>query len=186
MVKSSYYIAMSLTKQIIVAVIATVSLALFGVGSYYASKEIFPDPTTDSTSNPTTTTDPKVISVTEVEKLEPKNRVIRVEGDNTVVQFDTSEKVGVTFYVTPKKTDVITKVITDYQNGIAIPGKFLVVTANDATSTSHVAKIPKSMLATTGQTYYYVLLSYKANWLPYGDGMDYVAGPTEPYVLKAD
>ncbi len=177
---------MSLTKQIIIAIVATISLALFGIGSYFASRQLFPDPSGETANAPTVTTDPKVITVTEVKKIEPQNMVIRVEGDFTAVQFDTAEKVGVTMYVTPKKNEVMSKVITDFQNGITVAGKFIVVTPNESTSTSHVAKVPKSMVSTSGQTYFYLLVSYKSNWLQYGAITDYVSGPTEPYLLKAD
>lgn len=177
---------MSLTKQIILAIVATITLALFGVGSYYASRQIFPDPTTASGATPTATVDPKVITVEQVKQIEPKTIVTRTEGDFVIVQFETAAKVGATLYVTTNKKDNVPQSMTDFKNGVSVTGKWVVATANATPSMSHVAKIPKSALAKSGQTYYYILLSYKSSWLRYGATMDYSTGPTEPYVLKVN
>jgi hypothetical protein len=177
---------MSLVKQILIALVATLALVVLGYGSYAASKQLFPDPTTATTTNgsvtPTVTS--SVPTVSDYRVLEPKNHSVKKEGDFTLISFETAKPVGVTVYITPSKTDRVVQAMKDYQNGVPNVGKWIVATPDTDPIASHLTKVPNSSLSKTGETYYYILVSYKASWLPYGGVMDYVNGPTEPYIIK--
>ncbi len=176
---------MSMTKQIAIGLLATVSLGLFGIGSYYASQRLFPDPKNNVAITPTpgssSTTAP---TVGDMKNLEPRELTTKTDGDTIVVSYSTTEKVGTLLYVTPSKTDKIEQAMKDYNNGIPIAGRWFTVTPDSKASSTHTVAIPKNQLATTGDTYYYIVISYKKYWLPYGATTDYNNGVAEPYTFK--
>ena len=186
MLQYRYYNVMSMTKQIIIGVIATMSLLLFGVGSYYASKQLFPDPTSGASGSvtPTPSVTSNVPTVSDMKRLEPRNLQAKVEGDNVVVTFETAEKVGTLLYVTPSKTEKIAQAMKDYNNGVAIAGKWFNVTSEAEGAVNHTSTFPKTVLNASGDSYYYVVVSYKKYWLPYGSVTDYQNGVAEPYIIK--
>lgn len=176
---------MSLTKQILIGIAATVTLVLFGIGSYYASKQLFPDPTSNNGGvTPTPTGTSNVPTISDMRKLEPKNLNAKVEGDNVTISFETAEKVGALIYVTPSKTEKIAQAMKDYNNGVAVAGKWFTVSADADASATHVLSFPKTVLNSSGDSYYYVIISYKKYWLPYGSVTDYQNGVSEPYTIK--
>lgn len=176
---------MSLTKQIAIGALATAALGLFGVGSYYASRQLFPDPSTTGTVTPTTSASTSSVpTVKDMERLEPKNLATKADGDNVVLTFETSEKVATLVYVTPSKSEKIAQAMKDYTNGVPLAGRWFSVSPESETKTVHTVSFPKTLLANTGDTYYYVIVSYKKYWLPYGSVTDYQAGVAEPYTIK--
>jgi hypothetical protein len=184
MSKFGYYKVMSLVKQIIIAILATVSLVAFGWGSYAASQQLFPDPTaTTSSGTPTPTVSSSVPTVSDYKQLEPKNITIKKTDTGYTVSFETAQKTGATLYVTTLKTDKVAAAMKDFSNGVPTVGSWHVATSDSESSNTHSVDISESALAKTGETYYYVLISYKASWLPYGGVIDYQTGPTEPYTL---
>jgi len=177
---------MSMTKQIAIGILATVSLGLFGIGSYYASRQLFPDPQNNTAVTPTpsssfTSTAP---TVGDMKKLEPRELGTKADGDNLVISYNTAEAVGTLLYVTPTKTEKIEQAMKDYNNGVPIAGRWFTVTPDSKANTAHSLAIPKSIVATTGDTYYYIVISYKNYWLPYGLTTDYQNGVAEPYTVK--
>jgi hypothetical protein len=184
--KSGYYKVMSLVKQILIAIAATITLLAFGWGSYAASKQVFPDPkSTTGTATVTPSVTSTVPTVNDYKSLLPKNSVVKKTGENYEISFETAQKTGATIYVTSSKTEKIANAMKDYQNGVPNIGKWFVVTSDSDPSNTHSVVISSTALAKTGETYYYVLISYKASWLPYGGIMDFTSGPTEPYLLRA-
>jgi len=176
---------MSMTKQIAIGLLATVMLVLFGVGSYYASRQLFPDPTTTGTATPTPNTSASSVpTISDMKKLEPKNIVTKADGENVIVTFETAEKVATLIYVTSSKTEKIAQAMKDYTNGIPLAGRWFTVSAESEAKTAHSVSFPKSIMATTGDTYYYIIISYKKYWLPYGLVTDYQNGVAEPYTIK--
>lgn len=183
----SYYNRMSLTKQIAIAILATILLVIFGVGSYFASKQLFPDPKTQgSNGSVTPTPNPGIVTVQQMKDLTPKNIATHVEGENTVIQFETSEKVPSFIYISTAKIDNIGQVLKDYSNGVSVPGRFIWGSTESAPSNTHIVKFPTSILATSGPTYYFVILKFNDHWLPYGTIMDSQGNPTESYVIQAN
>lgn len=175
---------MSLAKQIGIAIIATIILAVFGIGSYVASTQLFPDPkSTGSTSGVTPTPNPKVVTVQQMKDLTPKNVATHVEGDNTVLGFETSGKVPSLIYMTTSKTDSVVQAMKDYSSGVPVNGRFLIGSSESEPSNTHSVKIPTSLLAESGPTYYYILLKFNEHWLPYGSIMDSQGNPTDSYVI---
>lgn len=177
---------MSLGKQIIIGVVATVSLIFFGIGSYYASKQLFPDPKNNGTTTitPTSGATSTLPTVNDMKKLEPKNIQVNTDTENVVITYDTAEKVGSLVYVTPNKTEKVAQAMKDYNNGVSIAGKWFSVTVDSEAGTAHKLTLPKTVVPTSGQTYYYIVVSYKKYWLPYGAVTDYQSGVAEPYSIK--
>lgn len=177
---------MSLAKQIGIGVLATISLVLFGLGSYAASKQIFPDPkaTTNTTATPTSSVGGVAPSVSDVKRVEPKSITFKKNGDDTVITFETAEKVGATVYVTSSKSERILQTMKDRRNGVPNIGNWFEATANNQPAATHSVRIPKEAMAKTGNTFFYILISYKAYWIPYGGTMDYTNGPSEPYIIQ--
>lgn len=179
-----YYRAMSLAKQIGIAILATISLALFGIGSYYASRQLFPDPEQEDTTQVQTGTDSDAPTVSDLKNLEPQNMQTTFEENEIILSFETVDPLGSTVYVTTDDQEQIDQAMKDYRNGIPVAGRWFTIATPDAPTTTHLVRIPKSMLSSDGSVYYYVLLRYGDYWLPYGEGMDYENGPYSPYVIK--
>ncbi|MCC7303957.1 hypothetical protein IT418_00875 [bacterium] len=177
---------MSLTKQILLGVLATVMLVVFGIGSYYASTTLFPEPSSTSTSTvtPTPSTNSAIPTIGDMKRLTPQNISVKAAGENAVLTFTTADSVGAMVYVTPTKTDKIVQAMKDYNNGVAIEGRWFTATSEDAKNVTHELEIPKEILSTTTSTYYYIIVSYKSYWLPYGLTTDFQNGVTEPYTIK--
>lgn len=173
---------MSLVKQIGIAILATVMLVVFGIGSYAISKQVVPDPKEIVT---TATPDPSgVITVKKAKELAPKNITIREDSENIYIEFETVEKVGSVVYITKDRTEKIDTVLQNRQAGITIRGIFFQATSENQPKLTHSVKVPKSSATLTGDTYYYIILMYNTWRVFYGGAMDYTKGPTEPYVLK--
>lgn len=177
---------MSLTKQILIGVLATVMLVVFGIGSYYASTSLFPDPTSNSTGNvtPTPSTTSTIPTIGDMKRLIPQNITTKAEGENVILSFTTADEVGTMVYVSPNKTDKIAQAMKDYNNGVAIAGRWFTVTTDEAKKVTHEVAIPKEILNTSTDTYYYIVVSYKKYWLPYGLTTDFQNGVAEPYTIK--
>ena len=175
---------MSLVKQIAIGVAATVMLLLFGIGSYYASKQIFPDPKTTTTKTTTTTTNSSVPTVADMKRLNPQSVSAKIEGENVIVSFETADKVGSLVYITPSKTEKIAQAMKDFNNGVAVAGKWFVVTSDSDSKATHLLTVPKTVLAKSGTTYFYIVVSYKKYWLPYGLTTDFTTGASDPYLIN--
>lgn len=177
---------MSLAKQIGYAVLATLVLVAFGFGSYFASKTLFPNPTasTGSTSNNSSTGEKNFPTVEDSKRLAPANINTLIQGETVLMSFETAGDVSATLYVTSDKSEKIEQSMKDYTNGVLVKGRFFVVDADNAPVKTHVVKFPKTVLSTTNDAYYFILLKYKGSWLPYGETMDYPKGPSEPYYMK--
>ncbi len=177
---------MSLTKQILLGVLATITLIIFGVGSYYASTTLFPDPT-NATKNgvtPTPTTTSSVPTISDMKRLNPQSMDVKKDGEKVTIGFTTAEEVGSMVYVTPNKSEKIAQVMKDYGNGVAISGRWYIVTADSKKGTTHELVVDKNTLSATAENYYFVVISYKKYWLPYGTTTDYINGLAEPYSFK--
>lgn len=182
-----YYMVMSLTKQIILGVLATVSLVLFGVGSYYASTTLFPDPQDIPSGNVTPTPSGEANSPTigDMRKLEPQSvATTKDEAGNIVLTFTTAEEVGVALYLTPVRADRVSQAMKDRVNGVPVAGSWFTVTSEESKATTHSFTIPKESVGEATEVYYYLILSYKRHWLPYGQTTDYSTGVAEPYTIK--
>lgn len=177
---------MSLTKQILIGVLATVMLAMFGIGSYYASTTLFPDPSSNPTGSvtPTPSTTSTIPTIGDMKRLTPQNITTKTETDGVVLTFTTADPVSTMVYVTPSKTDKIAQAMKDYNNGVAIEGRWFNVTPEDAKKVTHELTIPKDILSATADSYYYIVISYKSYWLPYGLTTDFQNGVAEPYTIK--
>jgi len=153
--------------------------------SYFASKQLFPDPKSDEAQEQKAKiADSDAPTVQDMKDLEPQNIQVQFEKDEFVLSFETSKQVGSTIYVTPNQDERVDQAMKDYRNGVTIDGRWFTVASDSSPETTHIATIPNSLLSKEGQVYYYVLISYKGFWLPYGDSMDYNNGPRSPYLIK--
>ncbi|WKZ29700.1 MAG: hypothetical protein QY314_02705 [Candidatus Dojkabacteria bacterium] len=182
----AYYKVMSMVRQIAIAVIATIILIIVGVGSYMISRQVIPDPTTDGTNgqdgnNGSTT---GIITVQVIQRLSPKNMINRKDGEDVVIQFDTEERTGAVVYLTPEKSELIQNVVRDWNNAVPVKGQFYPVTSEDSASTAHSLKISNNEgTIKSGEWYYYVILLYQGQRIPYGGVSDPLTGPSAPYVV---
>lgn len=179
---------MSMAKQIAIAVVATIILAIVGVGSYMISRQVIPDPTTtanNTNNNGNTTGAGGTITVKTVETLTPKNLLMKKEGTDVVIQFDTEEKTGAVIYLTPDKSELIQQVVKDWGNGVNVKGTFFNITTEEQASTAHSIKVPdQAGTIKSDEYFYYIILLYQKSRIPYGGVQDPKNGPTQPYTLK--
>lgn len=173
---------MSLAKQIGIAILATISLLVFGIGSFYASKVVFPDAATP-TATPTPTNSTK-LTVSQAQDIAPRNISVKQDATSLTVQFSTNQETGAYLYVTPDRTENFMTVITQFGQGVPVKGVWYTATKEASPALSHEATIPTSALAKTGDTYYFILLTYNGFRVPYGLINNYQNGPTSPYILK--
>lgn len=180
---------MSMVKQIAIAVVATIILAVVGVGSYMISKQVIPDPTNTSTNNQNNnngnTGAGGTITVKTVETLTPKNLVMKKEGNDVVIQFDTEDKTGAVIYLSPDKSELIQQVVKDWGNGVNVKGTFYNITSEEQASTAHSIKISNQAgTIKTDEYFFYIILLYQKSRIPYGGTQDAKNGPSQPYTLK--
>lgn len=179
---------MSMVRQIILAILATAILVGVGVGSYAISTQVIPDPTSTSSGNSnngsSTTTG---VTVQNVRDLTPKNLIMKREGNQVSIQFDTADKTGSVVYLTPERTERISQVVTDWNNGVPVKGTFYNLTPESGASTVHSIKIEDAAKTIKSEEwFFYVILMYKQSRIPYGSVMDNQKGPQEPYILKLE
>lgn len=175
-----------MVRQIAIAVIATIILIIVGVGSYAISLQVIPDPTTNGTGNQNGNNGNTsgIITVEVIKKLIPKNVLMKKDGTDVVIQFDTEEKTGAVLYLTPDKSELIQNVVRDWNNAVPVKGQFHNITTEESSSTAHSLKIPnKDGKIKTNEWYYYVIILYQGQRIPYGGVSDPLTGPSSPYVL---
>jgi|GEM_PF-2508612 len=178
--------AKQLLRQAGIALLATIILIVVGVGSYAISQQVIPDNnsgTNNGTSN--NSTSGTIITVKLVQKLEPKNTIIKKSGSKIKFQFDTQEKTGSVIYVTSAKSELIQQVVKDWSNGVKVAGTFYPVTSESSPSNAHSVEIDNTEdKIKENEYYYYTIILYNQVRIPYGRLNDSLRGPSEPYVIS--